>query len=64
MAITSVMDASSVAVMDWKQAGLLRESVFKPIFATFEQILIQRRLGTLSERDRTALRTIIRGAIG
>jgi mRNA interferase MazF len=64
MAITSVMDADSVAVMDWKAAGLLRESVFKPIFATFEQTLIRRRLGTLSERDQTALRTILRDALG
>ena len=64
MAITSVMDAQSVEVVDWKEAGLLRPSVFKPIFATFEQTLIRRRLGALSERDRAALRTVIRDALG
>jgi mRNA interferase MazF len=64
MAITTAVDAGSIAVTDWKEAGLLRESVFKPIFATFEQTLIQRKLGVLTDRDQTTLRKIIHDVLG
>jgi mRNA interferase MazF len=64
MAITSATDGASIAVTDWKEAGLLRESVFKPIFATFEQTLIQRKLGALTNRDQATLRAIIRDVFG
>lgn len=64
MPITSAIDAGSILVIDWKQAGLLRQSVFKPDFATFEQTLIQRKLGSLTDRDQTTLRKIIRDVLG
>jgi mRNA interferase MazF len=64
MAITSVVKAGDAAITDWKEAGLLRESAFKPTFATFEQTLIQRKLGVLSDRDQTALRMLIQDVPG
>ena len=40
----------------WAAAGLLKPSSIKPVISTFEQGLVIRRLGTLGDDDRTALR--------
>jgi len=64
MAITSVIGAGEVPVGDWQAAGLLKPSVFKPIFATFEQTSIPQQLGALAENDRTALRKLINSVLG
>lgn len=40
----------------WVAAGLLKPSVIKPVISTFEHGLVIRRLGTLGDVDRTALR--------
>lgn len=44
----------------WVAAGLLKPSAVKPVFATFEQTMVIRRLGALNHQDQDALR----GAIG
>lgn len=44
-----------VVIADWQAAGLLKPSAIKPIFATFEQQLVIRRLGALTTADCTAL---------
>jgi mRNA interferase MazF len=64
MAITSVLEPGEVLIVDWRAAGLLRESVFKPVFATFEQQAIARQLGTLAEGDRAALKRLIGEVLG
>jgi mRNA interferase MazF len=64
MAITSVIGAGEIPVGDWKAAGLLKPSIFKPIFATFEQTSIQHQLGALEDNDRTALRKLISSVLG
>ncbi|HET7879533.1 MAG TPA: type II toxin-antitoxin system PemK/MazF family toxin, partial [Acetobacteraceae bacterium] len=48
----------------WQQAGLLRPSAIKPVFATIEQRLVIRRLGTLQSADMTALRKAITEILG
>src|SRR5579864_9547976 len=45
-----------VPINDWQAAGLIKPSVIKPAFATVEQSLIIRRLGTLGPADQAALR--------
>jgi hypothetical protein len=38
-------------VVDWRNAGLIKESVLKPVFSTIEQGLVIRVLGHLSATD-------------
>jgi mRNA interferase MazF len=63
MAITSQLRPSpgpgAVWVGQWQAAGLLKPSAVKPVFATLEQALVIRQLGTLSAGDQTALRNAI-----
>jgi mRNA interferase MazF len=63
MAITSQLRPSpgpgEVSVGQWQAAGLLKPSAVKPVFATLEQALVIRQLGTLSAGDQTALRNAI-----
>jgi len=47
------------AVARWKEAGLLRPSVLKPVLATIERGLVLRRLGRLEEEDREVLRQLL-----
>lgn len=68
MAVTSQLRANralgEVAVVEWQAAGLLKPSVVKPVFATFEQSLIIRRLGALDSADCAALRDGIARILG
>ena len=63
MAITSQRRPSpglgDVGLADWQGAGLLKPSVVKPVFATLEQRLVLRQLGTLTAQDQAALRNAI-----
>ena len=68
MAITSQLRSSGILgdawVNDWQAAGLLKPSAIKPVFATLEQNIILARLGILSPRDQSALRTAISAVLG
>ncbi len=63
MAITSQFRPSptlgEVWLRDWQTAGLLKPSAIKPVFATLEQALIIRQLGTLAATDQAALKSSI-----
>jgi mRNA interferase MazF len=52
------------AVVQWKEAGLLKPSVLKPVFATVQRGLVLRKLGRLAEEDRRALRDVLRTMLG
>lgn len=52
------------AVTKWKEAGLLRPSVLKPVVATIERSLVLRKLGRLHDDDRAALRKVIEESLG
>ena len=68
MAVTSQLRPSptlgEVQVDQWQAAGLLKPSVIKPVFATLEQSLVIRQLGTLRFADRETLRQAIAGVLG
>ena len=68
MAITSQFRPSpalgEVWLRDWQAAGLLKPSAVKPVFATLEQGLIIRQLGTLAPLDKTALKNAISQILG
>jgi mRNA interferase MazF len=52
------------AIAQWKEAGLLRPSVLKPVLATIERGLVVRELGRLAEEDRAALRKVLAEILG
>jgi len=68
MAVTSqprpAAGVGDAAISHWKEAGLLRPSVLKPILATVDGALILRRLGRLEPEDREALARALRAIIG
>jgi mRNA interferase MazF len=68
MAVTSQLRPNpargEVWIGQWQSAGLLKPSAIKPVFATLEQPLIIRKLGTLAAGDQTALRKAIAAVIG
>lgn len=67
MAVTSQLRPSpgpgEVWIGQWQAAGLLKPSAIKPVFATLEQRLVIRKLGSLDMADQTALRKAIRETV-
>jgi len=53
-----------VTITQWKQAGLLKPSVIKPIFTTIEKGLVSRKLGRLDKPDRQNLQEILQALLG
>jgi mRNA interferase MazF len=68
MAITSQVRSrpaiSEVAIARWKEAGLIKKSVFKPLLATVERNLVRRKLGRLEQEDLQALRDLLPTLLG
>ena len=68
MAITSQLRPSpafgEVWLAGWQGAGLIKPSAIKPIFATFEQRLVIRRLGALAPVDAKALTQALAQILG
>ena len=71
MAITSALRSAGSALefaeaplADWQAAGLIKPSVFKPVFTTIEQRLVIKRLGSVSANDVALLRTVLASVIG
>lgn len=68
MAITSQvrtpLSFGEAMVGDWQGAGLIKESVLKPVFTTIEQGLVLRVMGHLSAADIKTLREIVADVIG
>ena len=68
MAITSQVRQplafGEAMVADWQAAGLIKTSVFKPVFTTLENGLIVRMMGRLSASDTKTLREVLVEVIG
>ncbi len=68
MAVTSQMQSADyfgdMTISQWQQAGLLKPSVIKPIFTTVEKGLVLKKLGSMSDNDRKALKRAIQTIIG
>ena len=60
MAVTSQIRVSTTVgeatISFWREVGLIKPSVIKPILTTVEKRLVIRSLGQLSEEDRQALK--------
>ncbi|HKA52039.1 MAG TPA: type II toxin-antitoxin system PemK/MazF family toxin [Candidatus Binatia bacterium] len=68
MAVTSQARLSAtigeVAIAGWKEAGLLKPSVIKPVLTTIEKGLVLRKLGRLGEADRRMLLGALHAILG
>ena len=68
MAITSQvrmpLGFGEAMVADWHGAGLVKESVLKPVFTTIEQGLVLRVMGQLSAADIKTTRELVAVVIG
>ena len=68
LAVTSQLRPTAAfgetAITKWKEAGLLKPSVMKPVVATVERGLVLRNLGQLRDQDREKLRRILRVVVG
>ena len=68
MAITSQLRPTpalgEVWLSQWQAANLIKPSAIKPVFATLEQAMIIRQLGTLDAADQAALRQAISQILG
>jgi len=59
-----VMQTGEAPIVDWKNAGLLKPSVVKPVIATIDRQLVRKRLGHLASADTTALIRALSAIIG
>ena len=68
MAVTSQAKPSSmvgeVIVQEWRDAGVLRPSVIKPVITTIEKSLVIRTIGQLKEDDMKALEEMLTMILG
>ncbi|MBN1626964.1 MAG: type II toxin-antitoxin system PemK/MazF family toxin [Deltaproteobacteria bacterium] len=68
MAITSRTHAPAnfgdVRLEGWREAGLIKPSTIKPVFATIEQSLVLKRLGYLGEKDLSVLQKNLKMILG
>lgn len=68
MAVTSQLRplglTGEAMVEEWREAGLLKPSVIKPILATLEKGLVLKKLGRLSEKDCHTLQEVLWTIIG
>ena len=68
MAVTSQIRPPAgfgeIVVQRWKEAGLLKPSVLKPLVATIERDLVLRKLGMLQEEDQRAVRAALHIVLG
>ncbi|HLB80630.1 MAG TPA: type II toxin-antitoxin system PemK/MazF family toxin [Dongiaceae bacterium] len=62
--VTSPGRFGDVEVQRWREAGLLKRSVVKPIMTTVEKKLVLRRLGRLTAEDAEILRENLRSLLG
>ena len=62
--VESVQTLGECSIGDWRQAGLLKPSVVKPVITTIEKGLVIKKLGQLQPADQDQLRQIVKTIIG
>ena len=62
--VRAAATVGEAAIRKWKEAGLLKPSVLKPLLATVEKGLVLRKLGQLDKEDRQALRQVLDDILG
>lgn len=67
LAISSKTDTKldfEIQITNWKEAGLLKPSIFKASIATIAKDAILTKLGTLNQADRSHLDSLLQKMIG
>lgn len=68
MAVTSHTDApvyfGDVKLEQWKDAGLIKPSIIKAIFATIEKSMVIKKLGCLGKKDLSLLQQTLVTILG
>ena len=68
MAVTSQMKPAAsfgeVLITQWKQAGLIKPPVIKPICTTVEKGIVLKKLGLLTQQDQQSLRAAFQTILG
>ena len=63
LAITSqirpTLGLGEALITDWKQAGLIKASILKPVLTTIEKGLVIKQLGRLAAADQDILRKVL-----
>ena len=63
MAITSqigkIVQNDETEILEWREAGLLKPSIVKPVFTTIEKNLVLKRLGILEDNDKENLKKLL-----
>lgn len=62
--VRAALGMGEAPIKSWKEAGLLKPSVLKPVLATIEKGLVLRTLGRLGEEERRALRGVLDAVLG
>lgn len=50
-------------IADWRQAGLLKPSVFKPLIATVDQEIVLKKMGSLGDNDQLKLKELLQSVL-
>ncbi len=58
--ISKTLNLGECVIKDWKQAGLLKQSLIKPLISSIEQTLVLKKLGSLSSTDMTSLNKVLK----
>jgi mRNA interferase MazF len=68
LAVTSKIEKSSdvdeCLIADWQSAGLLKPSAVKPAISTIEQVLVLKKLGSLSASDLLSVDRMLKALLG
>jgi mRNA interferase MazF len=68
IAVTSKVEKSSAVgeclIADWQSAGLLKPSAVKPAISTIEQVLVLKKLGSLSANDILSVDRMVKAFLG
>jgi mRNA interferase MazF len=50
-------------IVDWKQAGLIKPSLFKPLIATVDQSIVLKKMGFLGAADQLKLKGLLQSVL-
>lgn len=68
IAVTSKVEKNPAVgeglIADWQSAGLLKPSAVKPAISTIEQVLVLKKLGTLSAKDILSVDLMLKALFG
>lgn len=62
--VTERRGLGEAGIREWKEAGLLKPSVLKPVVTTIDKNLVLRQLGRLTAPDRQRLRAVLDTILG